>query len=141
MAIEATERKAMAAGQTLTAKYKGTQHTAKVVAGEGGKLLYRLSDGREFKSPSSAGSAVMGGVACNGWRFWSLADGASKPAAKSAKAAAKTSAKRPAKQAAAKPETAGRPRCTRCGKTFVSAQQLAHHEANVDRLCTPTKAA
>lgn len=59
MTIDATQRKAMAAGQMLTAKYKGTQHTAEVVAGEGGKLLYRLADGREFKSPSSAGSAVM----------------------------------------------------------------------------------
>ncbi len=67
MTIEATQRKAMAAGQTLTAKYKGTEYTAEVVGGEGGKLLYRLADGREFKSPSSAGSAVMDGTACNGW--------------------------------------------------------------------------
>jgi hypothetical protein len=34
--------------------------------------LYRLEDGRQFKSPSSAASAVMGGIAANGWRFWSL---------------------------------------------------------------------
>jgi hypothetical protein len=34
---------------------------------------YKLEDGQEYKSPSSAGSAVMGGNACNGWRFWSLA--------------------------------------------------------------------
>ncbi len=33
---------------------------------------YRLADGREFTSPSAAGSAVMGGVSCNGWRFWSV---------------------------------------------------------------------
>jgi hypothetical protein len=59
-------------GTVLVARYKGAQHRAEVVAGEDGKVLFRLEDGREFKSPSSAGSAVMGGVACNGWRFWSL---------------------------------------------------------------------
>jgi hypothetical protein len=36
-------------------------------------LRYRLDDGREFTSPSSAGKAAMGGVSCNGWRFWSIA--------------------------------------------------------------------
>ncbi|HZA23896.1 MAG TPA: hypothetical protein VFA32_15060, partial [Dehalococcoidia bacterium] len=38
-----------------------------------GKVLYQLSpyDGREFKSPSSLGSAVTG-KACNGWTFWSV---------------------------------------------------------------------
>jgi hypothetical protein len=61
------------------ARYKKAEHTATVVEGEGGGLRYRLEDGREFKSPSAAGSAVMGGVACNGWRFWSLA-GEAKPA-------------------------------------------------------------
>jgi len=30
-------------------------------------IRYRLDDGRKFKSPSAAGSAVMGGKACNGW--------------------------------------------------------------------------
>src|SRR3546814_10340146 len=100
MTIDATQRKAMAAGQTLTAKYKGTEYTAEVVAGEGGKLLYRLADGREFKSPSSAGSAVMGGTACNGWRFWSVAGA--------------TTAPKPEKQSTAK---AARPKCDACGKS------------------------
>jgi len=126
MAIDATQRKAMAAGQTLTAKYKGAQHTAEVVAGEGGKLLYRLADGREFKSPSSAGSAVMDGTACNGWRFWSLAESAPRTASKPTKAT-KTKAE------PAKPE---RPRCEACRKHFMSAKQLEHHRANAERLCT-----
>lgn len=69
MAIDATERKAMAAGMTVTAKDKKAEHTAQVVAGEEDKLLDRFADGREFKSPSTAGSAVMVGVACNSWRF------------------------------------------------------------------------
>lgn len=58
-------------GTRLVAKYKGRTHTAEVVQTAEG-VRFRLEDGREFKSPSSAGSAVMGGVACNGWRFWSL---------------------------------------------------------------------
>lgn len=59
-------------GAELVARYKGVEHTAEVVAGEKGKLHFRLADGREFKSPSAAGKAVMGGIACNGWRFWSV---------------------------------------------------------------------
>ena len=137
MAIDATQRKAIAAGQTLTAKYKGTQYAVAVVEGEGGKLLYRLGDGHEFKSPSSAGSAVMGGSACNGWRFWSIDDGAPRPASKPAKVAAKPAAKKPAKTTA----PVERPRCDTCGKSFVSAKHLEHHRANAERLCTPTKAA
>ena len=51
------------------------------VIGEDGALRFRLEDGREFTSLSSAGKAVMGGVSCNGWRFWSIA-GDRKPTAK-----------------------------------------------------------
>ncbi len=58
-------------GTKLVARYKGKEYTAEVVETEKG-IRYRLEDGREFKSPSSAGSAVMGGSACNGWRFWSV---------------------------------------------------------------------
>ena len=134
MAIDATQRKAIAAGKTLTAKYRGTQYSVQVITGEGGKLLYRLGDGREFKSPSSAGSAVMGGSACNGWRFWSIDDGAPRSAAKPAKPAAKPAAKQSAAKQPAKTE---RPRCDACGKTFVAAKQLEHHRANADRLCRP----
>ena len=60
------------AGTKLVARYKGKEYAAEVVKTEEG-VRYRLEDGREFKSPSSAGSAVMDGSACNGWRFWSLA--------------------------------------------------------------------
>jgi hypothetical protein len=65
-------RDKLEAGTVLVAKYKGAEHRAEVVAGEDGKMLFRLADGRQFKSPSSAASAVMGGIAANGWRFWSL---------------------------------------------------------------------
>ena len=63
----------MAPGMELIARYKGETYRVGVVEGEDGALRYRLPDGREFKTPSAAGSAVMGGIACNGWRFWSLA--------------------------------------------------------------------
>ena len=69
----ATENRNLAVGARLVARYKGETYTAEVVNSDGGGR-YRLADGREFKSPSAAGSAVMGGMACNGWRFWSLAD-------------------------------------------------------------------
>lgn len=59
-------------GTRLVARYRGETYTAEVVQTEDG-LRYRLADdGREFRSPSAAGSAVMGGQACNGWRFWSV---------------------------------------------------------------------
>jgi hypothetical protein len=53
-------------GTALVARHKDKEYRAKVVVAKDGKLRYRLADGREFKSPSGAGSAVMGGVACNG---------------------------------------------------------------------------
>ncbi len=66
------EDRNLAPGTKLVARYKGKEYAAEVVETEEG-VRYRLEDGREFKSPSSAGSAVMGGSACNGWRFWSPA--------------------------------------------------------------------
>ena len=132
MAIEGGMRDKLAVGTKLVARYRGVEHTAKVVAGEGGKVRFRLADGQEFKSPSAAGSAVMGGQACNGWRFWSLQGDepakAPRPATKAAAAARETP-----DEAAVKV----RPTCERCGKRFVGAAQLAHHEANADRLCIP----
>lgn len=70
----AIDDRTLPAGTPLRATYKGTVHTAEVVATEDG-LRYRLADGRTFKSPSSAGKAVMDGKACNGWVFWSLDPG------------------------------------------------------------------
>jgi Restriction Enzyme Adenine Methylase Associated/Protein of unknown function (DUF2924) len=64
----------LSVGTKLYARYKGETYHAEVVAREGG-TAYRLSDGREFKSPSAAGTAITG-KACNGWAFWSVGDGA-----------------------------------------------------------------
>jgi hypothetical protein len=75
-------------GTRLVATYKKQDCSCEVVKTKDG-IVYRLPDKQEFKSLSSAGSAVMGGSACNGWRFWSL-EGATKPKADTPKASAKT---------------------------------------------------
>jgi hypothetical protein len=62
----------LTAGTTLWARYKGETYTAEVLEAEGA-LRYRLSDGREFKSPSAAGTAITQ-KACNGWAFWSVGE-------------------------------------------------------------------
>jgi len=68
----AIENRNLEAGTRLVGRYKKQEHFAEVVKGEDGSIGYRLDDGQTFTSLSAAGSAVMGGVACNGWRFWSL---------------------------------------------------------------------
>ncbi|MDA1129509.1 MAG: hypothetical protein O2913_12550 [Chloroflexi bacterium] len=67
----AIENRDLEAGTKLVAKYKKEDYRAEVVAGEEGKVKYKLADGKEFKSPSSAGTAITG-KACNGWAFWSI---------------------------------------------------------------------
>ena len=106
-------------GTTLVARYKKQEHRAEVVEGEKGNVLYKLEDGREFTSPSAAGSAVMGGVACNGWRFWSV-EGAEEPKATKAKPKAKAKAEPKAK--AEEPVT-----CGDCGQEFPTAAEAAKH--------------
>src|SRR5713226_4446691 len=71
------ENRELAAGTRLVARYKKQDRTCEVVETPDG-LRYRLDDGTEHKSPSSAGKRAMDGVACNGWRFWSIA-GTEKP--------------------------------------------------------------
>ncbi len=67
----AIENRDLKPGTKLIAKYKKEERRAEVVAGEEGKVKYRLADGKEFKSLSSAGTAITS-KACNGWTFWSL---------------------------------------------------------------------
>jgi hypothetical protein len=68
----------LAGGTKLWARYKGEVHTAEVIEVEGAQR-YRLSDGRQFKSPSAAGTAITG-KACNGWAFWSVGEPTEQPA-------------------------------------------------------------
>ena len=67
----AIENRNLEPGTRLIVKYKKEEYRAEVIAGEEGKVKYRLTNGREFKSPSAAGTAITG-KACNGWAFWSL---------------------------------------------------------------------
>ena len=60
-------------GTRLVANYRRQAHACMVEKrDEGGGVLFVLEDGRKFKSASAAASAVMGGKAVNGWRFWSV---------------------------------------------------------------------
>ena len=69
----AIEDRNLEVGTHLVASYKRQAHVCTVERAEEGEgILFVLEDGRRFKSPSSAGSAIMGGKAVNGWRFWSV---------------------------------------------------------------------
>jgi hypothetical protein len=65
------ENRSLTPGTRLVASYKKERYAC-IVGVEDGKTVFTLEDGRSFKSPSAAGSALMGGMACNGWRFWSI---------------------------------------------------------------------
>lgn len=74
--IPSTQRD-LKTGTKLTASYKGKSYTLEVVQ-EGDTKAYALKprikgQPATYRSPSAAGKAVMGGIACNGWRFWSIA--------------------------------------------------------------------
>lgn len=78
----------LTAGTELAARYKGEIYSCTVIAAQDGGVAYRLhdftkdndaivrSDGAhiDLGTPSAAGTAVLNGQACNGWRFWSLKD-------------------------------------------------------------------
>ena len=94
-------------GTILTATYKREPYRCRIFVNDEGKRSYRFEDGpladQSFPSPSAAGSAVMAGTACNGWRFWWVEGEEPAPAAnaeraeKPAKAKAAAKAKAPAK--------------------------------------------
>ena len=111
-------------GTKLVARYKKEEYRAEVVAGEGDKTLIRLADGREFTSVSAAGSAVMGGVACNGWRFWSL-EGAEE--AKPAEAEKPKAERKGSTKAKAKKDGEGKIACGDCGQEFETSREAAKH--------------
>jgi hypothetical protein len=58
-------------GTRLVGKYKKQTFVCEGAKDTEGALTFAVGD-KTFKSPSSAASAVMGGGAVNGWRFWSL---------------------------------------------------------------------
>lgn len=136
------ENRTLEPGTVLVARYKKQDRTCEVVQTDEG-LRYRLDDGSEHKSPSSAGKAAMGGVACNGWRFWSL-KGPEKPKrepkAKAEKPAKAAPRKAPAKavakgkgKAAKKPKAARMAAkgdaygCSACGESFPTMKAATQH--------------
>ena len=69
----AIEDRNLTVGTRLVASYRKQAHACMVEKrDEGEAILFVLEDGRKFKSASSAASALMGGKAVNGWRFWSV---------------------------------------------------------------------
>lgn len=128
MTIE--NRSALASGQILVARYKGKTHKLTIVDGEDGSLAFKLGS-KVYASPSGAGKAVMNGVACNGWRFWSL-DG-QEPAAKTAAKAApkpKTARKpKPAKRAMAETRADAPAPCAITNPELLATVMLPETEA------------
>ena len=69
----AIEDRNLTVGTRLVANYRKQAHACMVEKAEEGEgVRFALEDGRKFKSASSAASALMGGKAVNGWRFWSV---------------------------------------------------------------------
>ena len=69
----AIENRNLPVGTRLWANYKKSRYVCTVQAGdEDGAVAFVLEDGSRHKSPSAAGSKVMGGKAVNGWRFWTV---------------------------------------------------------------------
>jgi hypothetical protein len=134
------ENREVAVGTRLVARYKKQDRTCEIIETPDGPR-YRLDDGTEHRSPSSAGKAAMDGVACNGWRFWSV-EGTEKPkrepkAAKPAKVAKVKKEPTPKKAAKnAKSKSAKKPKaaksdasygCGVCPETFPTMKQATAH--------------
>ncbi len=112
----------------LVATFKKATYHCMVEADEDGRLSYALSDGRRFNSPSAAASALMGGKAANGWRFWSVLG--AKPEATTDSTSPATKAAKPARKKAAitqirrvpnqknTPDGKARWFCSACMKSF-----------------------
>ena len=115
----------LGAGTKLLATYKKQQHIVLVLEDHEGKLGFELDGGTIYKSLSAAGSAVMGGVACNGWRFWTP-EGEVKPLSEPKPKAAKVKRNGLLKQIRKVPNQKGVPEgstkwfCSACMKGFVA---------------------
>ena len=122
----AIENRKLAVGTCLSATYKKQPYLCRVEREGDSKLAFVLEDGRRFKSPSSAASAVMGGKAVNGWLFWSVAGPepqiAEEPGGAAPKAAAKQQRRiyRLPNQKGVAPGSS-RWYCNECRKSFVVA--------------------
>ena len=123
----AIENRALPVGTRIWANYKKQRYVCTVEAGEEeGTVLFVLEDGSKHKSPSAAGSKVMGGKAVNGWRFWTVEgdepapEAETKPEKKSRgkKQQTKTVFKTPSQEGM--PEGSTRYFCSACMDGFVA---------------------
>jgi hypothetical protein len=130
------DNRSLEPGTVLVGRYKGKDLSCEVVQTDDG-VRYRF-DGTDYNSPSSAGKAAMDGIACNGWRFWSVAG--TEPAKRERKAKAETKAppkKRAAEKAtkkkggkkakAARAASEGSYACGACGETFATMKAATAH--------------
>jgi len=124
----AIENRNLEVGTRLVANYKKQTYVCTVEAGEGDEgVAFVLENGSRHKSPSAAGSKVMGGKAVNGWRFWSLEGqepkaqatepAAAKPARTATKKAKKLIFKSPSQAGVAEGKTKWF--CSACMKGFL----------------------
>ncbi len=120
------ENRALSAGQRLVASYKKQAYVCEIVE-EGNELRFRITGEEKLhKSPSAAASAVMGGIAANGWRFWSVeapAAAQSAPTAKATTVAKATMIKliRKTPNQRGVPEGQAKWFCASCMKSFTAA--------------------
>ncbi len=117
------EDRNLKAGTKLVARYKGETYKCSVIDSPEGIRYQVLGQGKTaiHKSPSSAGSAIMGGSACNGWRFWSIEgqEPAPKTRGRKAKKTSEDGAKPATFENVAEPEEAdGRFWCNCCADGF-----------------------
>ncbi|MEX2227483.1 MAG: DUF2924 domain-containing protein [Dehalococcoidia bacterium] len=135
------ENRTLEAGTRLVARHKGKEFVCEVVQTDEG-LRYRV-DGKDFNSPSSAGREVTGGVAVNGWRFWSL-EGTLKERAPKAAKERKPKIDKPAKKTAkTKSAKTVKPRAKKgakkgAKKATKKAAQTASHDSYGCGVCPET---
>ena len=116
------ENRNLAVGTRLVASYKKQKYICTVEAGEeDGAVVFVLEDGSRHKSPSAAGSKVMGNKAVNGWRFWSI-EGETPTA--------------PAEDQAEKPKTKSRSKGKKKEKVVFKTPQVNMPEGRVHWFCS-----
>ena len=116
----AIENRNLEVGTTLTSKYKKQTHKAEVVETEDG-VKYQLEDGRQFKSLSSAATAITGGP-INGWSFWSVETESSETEVQPPKAKKANGVIRKTPNQKGTPEGQTRYFCSACLDSFYAAQ-------------------
>jgi len=113
----AINEKDFVVGAKLVARHKGVDYKATVKDIVDGKPTIRVAgiEG-DFSSLSTAGKAVMKGIACNGWRFWSTEGNEPRR---------NTVGGKPKAKAAAKPKAVAKPKAAAKGKSKKSKSKKA----------------